>query len=269
MSRLSTAQPLVFGVKTGEGSQLHPRAPPPRLRGARRRRGRCGPARAPAGGGGGSWGRARRGSGQVRGWTLGYWGEAVARGRAPYLSRFPGSGGAGRPRRVLHPGRKGTTGLFPGRAGRAFVLLPRRAPRRLSSQAGGAFPQPPAPISQRGLGAPWTRGPGEAGSPVVRTRTGPALTSTGAPSAAPSPSPGPAASGPPLSGPRLPDSPTRAQRRGLVHPCSEFRERRPVPSRGPRPPRYPSQRRPSRACPGVDAGGPALRGLQRDPGRRP
>lgn len=84
----------------------------------------------------------------------------MARGRAPYLSRFPGSGGAGRPRRVLHPGRKGTTGLFPGRAGRAFVLLPRRPPRRLSSQAGGAFPQPPAPISRRGLGAPWTRGPG-------------------------------------------------------------------------------------------------------------
>lgn len=193
----------------------------------------------------------------------------MARGRAPYLSRFPGSGGAGRPRRVLHPGRKGTTGLFPGRAGRAFVLLPRRPPRRLSSQAGGAFPQPPAPISRRGLGAPWTRGPGEAGSPVVRTRTGPALTSTGAPSAAPSPSPGPAASGPPLSSPRLPNSPTRVQRRGLAHPRSEFRERRQVPRRGPRPPRYPSQRRPSRACPGVDAGGPALRGLQRDPGRPP
>lgn len=157
------------------------------------------------------------------------------------------------------PGQSGTRLRPPPSATAAAAQLP---------GWGGVPPAAGAHIPARARGA-LDPGPGEAGSPVVRTRTGPALTSTGAPSAAPSPSPGPAASGPPLSSPRLPNSPTRVQRRGLAHPRSEFRERRQVPRRGPRPPRYPSQRRPSRACPGVDAGGPALRGLQRDPGRPP
>lgn len=167
MSRLSTAQPLVFGVKTGEGSQLHPRAPPPRLRGARRRRGRCGPARAPAGGGGGSWGRARRGSGQVRGWTLGYWGEAVARPRSlpEPLPRVWGRGPAppGPPSRAEGdhrplPGQSGTRLRPPPSASAAAAQLP---------AWGGVPPAAGAHIPARARGAldPGPGGGGIAGGP--------------------------------------------------------------------------------------------------------
>lgn len=163
-SRLRAAQPSVFGGKDGRRVPTTPRGSPPPDPAERSCEGagagRPGLRQEAAGVRGAGLGV---GSGQVQGWTPGHWGEAVARGRAPYLRRFPGSWGAGRPCRTLHPGRKGTTGLSPDRAGRASVLLPRRPPRRLRSRARGAFPQPRAPISRRGLGAPWIRPPGRRG----------------------------------------------------------------------------------------------------------
>lgn len=268
-SCLRTAQPLVFGVKTGEGSQLHRRAPPPHLRGAQRRRGRCWPARAPAGGGG------------VRGTGLGGGEQRAGSG----VDTGPlGRGGGTRPRSLPEPlprvwgcvpvppdppsQAEGDHRPLPGRAGRAFVLLPRRPPRRLSSQAWGAFPQPRVPISQCGLVAPWTRRPGRRGGWGSGRAPAPRSSPRARPSLPPPRFSAPRPQGtPPPPAPAFQTLPPRVQRRGLADRCSEFREHRPVPLQGPRPSRYPSQRRPSRACPGIDAGGPAFRGLRRDPGR--
>lgn len=103
-------------------------------------------------------------SGQVQGWTLGHWGEAVARGHAPYLSRFPGSGGACRFRQILHPRRKGTTGL--SRAERAAP-----SSSSLGDRQGGSAPRLGGRSPSRGCPYPsagsWRPGPGARGGGVA------------------------------------------------------------------------------------------------------
>lgn len=106
------------------------------------------------------------------------------------------------------PGGRGPP-ASPGQSGPR--LRPPPSATAKAAQLPGLGGVPPAagahiPVRARGALDP---APGEAGWLGVRTRTGPALKSTGAPFAAPSPILGPAASGhPSSSGPRLPDAPT-------------------------------------------------------------